>query len=136
MGMFWESLGWKNKAIKYYVKALSINQEILKPSYNPPIIYNKILPQVFAEYYKKYKTASLQSYTKQKLPEIKKEEKTPEQKPEPGTKVEQKQVEEPKKDQEPPQTPKIEKREIKKRVIPPNPENPPTEEEQIKKEEK
>ncbi len=75
IGMFWESLGWKNKAIKYYVKALSINQEILKPSYNPPIIYNKILPQVFAEYYEKYKTASLQTYTKQPMPEIKKEEK-------------------------------------------------------------
>jgi len=75
IGMFWESLGWKNKAIKYYVKAISINQDILKPSYNPPIIYNKILPQVFAYYYKKYKTASLQAYTKQPLPEIKKEEK-------------------------------------------------------------
>lgn len=75
IGMFWESIGWKNKAIKYYIKALSINQDILKPSYNPPIIYNKILPQVFAGYYKKYKTASLQSYTKQDLPEIKKEEK-------------------------------------------------------------
>lgn len=75
IGMFWESLGWKNKAIKYYIKALSINKDILKPSYNPPIIYNKILPQVFAEYYKKYKTASLQSYKKQELPEIKKEEK-------------------------------------------------------------
>lgn len=135
MGMFWESLGWKNKAIKYYVKALSINQEILKPSYNPPIIYNKILPQVFAEYYKKYKTASLQSYTKQKLPEIKKEEKAPEQKLEPDTKIEQKQVEEPKKDQESTQTPKTEKREIRKRIIPPTPENPPSEEEQIKKEE-
>lgn len=77
IGMFWESLGWKNKAIKYYVKAISINQDILKPSYNPPIIYNKILPQVFAVYYKKYKTASLQTYTKQTIPEIKKEEKQP-----------------------------------------------------------
>lgn len=74
IGMFWESIGWKNKAIKYYIKALSINQNILKPSYNPPIIYNKILPQVFAKYYKKYKTASLQSYTKQELPEVKREE--------------------------------------------------------------
>lgn len=84
IGMFWESLGWKNKAIKYYIKSLSINQNILKPSYNPPIIYNKILPQVFAEYYKKYKTASLQTYTKQEVPQIKKEEKqiqTEEQKP-------------------------------------------------------
>lgn len=74
IGMFWESIGWKNRAIKYYIKALSINNDILKPSYNPPIIYNKLLPQIFAEYYKKYKTASLQSYTKQELPKIKKEE--------------------------------------------------------------
>lgn len=91
IGMFWESLGWKNKAIKYYVKALSINQEILKPSYNPPIIYNKILPQVFAEYYKKYKTASLQTYTKQPMPEIKKEEKPSKEVPE----QEKKEIEKP-----------------------------------------
>lgn len=75
IGMFWESLGFKEKAIKYYVKAISINQQILNPAYNPPIVYNKILPQVFDAYYKKYKTASLQVYTKQQIPEIKKEEK-------------------------------------------------------------
>lgn len=136
IGMFWESMGWKNRAIKYYVKALSINQDILKPSYNPPIIYNKILPEVFAEYYKKYKTASLQSYTKQKLPEIKKEEKLPEgQKVEPAEKIEQKPSDTPKPEPQTPQTPKIEKKEIRKRAIPPPSEAVPSEEEQKSKEE-
>lgn len=135
MGMFWESLGWKNKAIKYYVKALSINQEILKPSYNPPIIYNKILPQVFAEYYKKYKTASLQSYTKQKFPEIKKEEiKEEEKKIEPAPGDEKKINQEEKKDTQTPEQKDQKKREIRKRVVPPPQEPSPPKEEQEKKE--